>query len=233
MLDESLATLETTVAHYHDRGEVSLVAPAAVVLRKLCHETSSQIPLLGQLEQRGVSVPDFLDASPGTLLGFGIRFRIVWPEVEEAIIVSPSLGHETASRPWRDWWRSNALCLPVDPSTGWQAGRLSISRAQLATEWANCYGGAHVDSSGPQQWLIDLVRMQRPGYWTHTLDEDGNPAATLAWFDEPRSPEQKWQPLEVPSQAVAHLVLVRMAAEVIAAYGRPVPNILAGPPRVS
>jgi hypothetical protein len=120
MLDESLDTLDAAVTQYSDRGEVSLVAPAAVILRKLCHETSSQTPLLAQLEQHSECIPDFLDSSPGELTGFAIGFQLAWPDVESVTITSPLHGPQTASLQWRDWWHSNALCLPADRATGWQ-----------------------------------------------------------------------------------------------------------------
>jgi hypothetical protein len=229
MLDESLETLEASVAQYSDRGEVSLVAPAAVILRKLCHETRSQAPLLVLLEQQGESPPAFLDASPGEMLGFAIAIRLVWPNAQSASIISPLRGGQTTALAWRDWWSANALCLPADPSTGWQAGRLSVSRAQLATQWANRYGGAHVDAQGPEKWLIDLINLQRPGYWTHWLDENGNPVTELAWFDQPRDPQKDWKPIKVEHRALGHLVMVRMAAEVLSGYGRSVPAALTIP----
>ncbi len=227
LLDESIALLDAAVVSYHERGEVALIAPAATTIRKLCHATSSQTPLLEQIENHGVAVPEFRDASPATRMGYGVAFHYRWPQVVNAKIVSSLAKGETATLPWRDWWKANALCVPADPSTGWQAGRLGVSRDRLVTEWANRYGGAHVDTRGAERWLIDLVNLEHLGYWSDEIDQNGKRKAALAWFEQQRSGDARWHPLTVPHRALAHLVLVRLAAEIMTAYGRPAPDTLA------
>jgi hypothetical protein len=227
LLDESLALLEAAVTGYHERGEVVLIAPAATTIRKLCHATRWQTPLLAQVEAHGAVVPEFPDASPGTAMGFGVTFHFRWPQIVNAKVTSPIEHEKVGLSPWREWWKSNALCLPADSSTGWQAGRLSISRERLVTEWANRYGGAHVDTKGAERWLTDLVNMELLGYWSDTINDGGRREAALVWFDQPHSSDVSWHQLTVPSRALAHLVLVRLAAEVTTAYGRPVPDTVA------
>ncbi len=160
-------------------------------------------------------------------MGFGVTFHFRWPQIVNAKITSPTEHEKAGLLPWQKWWESNALCLPADPATGWQAGRRSISRERLVTEWANRYGGAHVDTRGAERWLTDLVNMEHLGYWSDTINEQGRREADLAWFDQPRSRNVSWHRLTVPSRALAHLVLVRLAAEVTTAYGRPAPDTVA------
>jgi hypothetical protein len=221
LLDETLALLAAARTSYHERGEVVLIAPAATAIRMLCHAPRGQTALLEQLENHGVVVPKFRDASPGTLMGYAVAFHMRWPETVSAQITSSLNESTTGVLSWRGWWESNAVCLPVDPTTGWQSGRLSITRKSLVTQWANRYGGAHVDTKGPERWLVDLVNLEHLGYWAKTPD-----GVVLSWFDEPRSSDASWQALTVPSRAVAHLVLVRLAAEIGSAYGQPTPDTL-------
>jgi hypothetical protein len=84
-----------------------------------------------------------------------------------------------------------------------------------------------VDTKGAERWLTDLVNMEHLGHWSDTINEGGRREAALVWFDQPHFSNVSWHKLTVPSRALAHLVLVRLAAEVTTAYGRPVPDTVA------
>jgi hypothetical protein len=86
-----------------------------------------------------------------------------------------------------------------------------------------------VDVWGREKWLIELVTMKHLGDWTNVIDDNGTAGSVFSWFEEPRPADKHWPSIEVPSKALGHLVLVRLAAEVIGAYGRPVPDHIVAP----
>jgi hypothetical protein len=222
LLSDALRLLERAVWDYHEKGDDVLIPPAAATLRKLCHKTRSQTPLLELLERRDVVVPDFIDGSHDTV-GFSIDLGVDRHGRCVGARVAAPIQAVCRLLPWRTWWEESALCLPVDRNTGWQGGRIPVSRERLAVEWTNRYGGAHVDVDGAEQWLLDLIEMRQLGFWADLADDTGKLGAELKWFDD-SGPEREWHPLVIRSRALAHLVLVRVAAEVVSAFGRDVPD---------
>jgi hypothetical protein len=81
-----------------------------------------------------------------------------------------------------------------------------------------------VDVRGPEQWLLDLVCLEEMGYWRALKSPpDPNDGVEMKWFDEPL-PEGKWLPLKITSKALGHLILVRMASEVLRSFGLDAPS---------
>jgi hypothetical protein len=154
LLGESLATLDAAVVNYHERDDVTLIAPAATALRMLCHETQAQVPLLAQLERYGIAVPPFVDASPGTFTGFAVVFQLKWAGQDRG--VAPIGGRMT----------SNALARRADGVSacdhdGKATGRLRLNPVRAEVVCDHCAAILQVNPPSAAVRFCDAVEMDQ------------------------------------------------------------------------